>query len=221
MSKIILQSALATAVFLVGGLLAGMVFGNDVYNFLPGHSLVNPSALHVVIAALPTLAGVAIGAGLWGMWMQRLTTSTNRRRMAWAGVLGYAPVTVLLAITLARIEPFVVETLSAQFPIHRIFTFLFVPSAFLIAGVSALCIGIGLADRRLALSLFWRVGLAAAASFLVVNLVMEAAGWRVGGPNAAARFTMLAVMFLGNLAAAFVGGAVMGWLLSVQQSNRM
>ncbi|MDX1616803.1 MAG: hypothetical protein R3300_21020 [Candidatus Promineifilaceae bacterium] len=39
-------------------------------------------------------------------------------------------------------------------------------------------------------------------AFLVVNLVMETLGWVVGAPGAAARYTMLTVMFAGNLGAA-------------------
>jgi hypothetical protein len=57
------------------------------------------------------------------------------------------------------------------------------------------------------------VGLVAAAVFLVVNLLMEGAGWVVGAPRAAERFTMLTVMFVGNLAAALAGGALLGWQL--------
>jgi hypothetical protein len=42
---------------------------------------------------------------------------------------------------------------------------------------------------------------------------MEGAGWVVGAPRAAERFTMLTVMFVGNLAAALAGGALLGWQL--------
>jgi hypothetical protein len=42
---------------------------------------------------------------------------------------------------------------------------------------------------------------------------MEALGWQVGGPNAAARATMLTVMFAGNAGAALIGGAWLGWRL--------
>jgi hypothetical protein len=59
-----------------------------------------------------------------------------------------------------------------------------------------------------------RVGLASAAAFLVINLAMEAAGWVVGAPRAAERFTMLSVMFAGMIGAALTGGSVLGWTLA-------
>lgn len=216
--KTALLSALLTVVFLIGGLAVGIALGNAAFNALPGHSTFNPSGLHIGIAALPTLLGLLGGAALWGVWMQRLAQSSNRRRMAWAGALGFAPITLAIAVSLAVFEPFVIGKLGTQFPIHRIFTLVFVPAAFLIAGVSAWAIGIGLKNKRLALSLLWRVGLVAAAAFLVVNLGMEAAGWRVGGPNAAERFTMLTVLFMGNLAAALVGGGLLGWFVFTRRS---
>jgi hypothetical protein len=79
----------------------------------------------------------------------------------------------------------------------------------------------GLRDAALAISLLWRVGLAAALAFLAVNLAMEAAGWVVGGPRAAERFTMLTVMFAGDLGAALAGGAVLGWTLQTTARRRI
>jgi hypothetical protein len=134
--------------------------------------------------------------------------------MAIAGALGFAPITLALALLLQVIEPIALEQFGAVIPLHRLFTLLFVPTAFLIAGVSAWAIGIGLRDKMLAQSLLWRVGFAAAIAFLIINLVMESAGWVVGAPNAAERFTMLTVMFVGDLGAAMVGGAMIGRMLA-------
>ncbi|NJN43335.1 MAG: hypothetical protein HC806_00390 [Anaerolineae bacterium] len=146
--------------------------------------------------------------------MGRIAGATDPRRLAWAGMLGFAPITLVVAIGLSIAEPPLLAAYGASTGIHRIFTFVFVPSAFLIAGVSAWAIGRGLRDNNLAKSFFWRIGLAAALAFLVVNLVMEAFGWVVGAPGAEARATMLTVMGLGNLGAALVGGGVMGKMLS-------
>ena len=134
--------------------------------------------------------------------------------MALAGILGFAPFTLLMTFALLWLEPIAIERIGSQFPIHRVFTFFFVPTAFLIAGISASVLGIGLMDNKLALSLFWRVGLAAPLAFLVVNLAMEAAGWVVGAPRAAERLTMLVVMSLGNVGAALAGGGLLGWTLA-------
>lgn len=213
MPKAILHGAGITALTLLGGLLLGTAVGFYVFEALPGHSVIAPSALHISLAALPAFIGFLGGSAVWGVWMGRLAGIVEARRMALAGMLGFAPITLALGIGLSAVEPFVVEPISALFPIHRVFTLMFVPSAFLIAGLSAWAIGLGLRSRPLAWSLLWRVGGAAALAFLGVNLVMEALGWVVGGPNAAERYTMLTVMFLGNFGAALAGGAVLGWNL--------
>jgi hypothetical protein len=210
----IFQGAFLTVLTLSGGLLLGTAVGFWIFESLPGHSVISPSALHISLAALPAFAGFLGGSAVWGVWMGRLAGSAKARRMAVAGMLGFAPITLVLGIGLSAVEPFVIEQIGALFPIHRIFTLMFVPSAFLIAGLSAWAIGRGLRSPALAQSLLWRVGGAAALAFLVVNLVMEFSGWVVGGPNAAERYTMLTVMFLGNLGAALAGGAVLGWSLT-------
>lgn len=212
--KISLLGALYTILALFGGLLLGVVVGNVVFELLPGHSVTSLNPVHVVVAALPALGGLLGGSAVWGLLMGRLADADNKRRMALAGALGFAPITLALGILLQILEPIAVRQLGAQFPIHRLFTFFFVPTAFLIAGVSAWAIGLGLRDKALARQLAWRVSLAAAVAFLGLNLLMESFGWQVGAPEAATRFTMLTVMFVGDLGAAVVGGAMMGYTLA-------
>ncbi len=213
-----LYGAIITVVTLFGGLLLGVAVGNFVFQILPGHSTFNPKPIHILLAALPAFAGFLGGSALWGILMGRIARAPNRKRMALAGALGFAPITVGMGMALSALEPVAVETLGAQFPIHRLFTIFFAPTAFFIAGVSACALGIGLGDIKLAWKLFWRVGLAGGLAFLIVNVVMEANGWVVGAPRAAERATMLTVMFAGNLAAALVGGAVLGAQLAKQSS---
>jgi hypothetical protein len=206
-------------VTLIGGLLFGVLVGSLVFNALPGHSTLSPSAVHISLAALPAFAGFLGGSALWGLGLGWMTGNPDKRRMALAGMLGFAPITLGLGIGLSAVEPFIVEQIGARFPIQRIFTLMFVPSAFLIAGMSAGAIGIGLRNTPLAWRLLWRVGLTAALAFLVVNLAMESLGWVVGAPGAAERATMLTVMFSGNLAAALAGGAVIGHVLAPSAIN--
>jgi hypothetical protein len=208
-----LQGALLTVGTLFGGMLLGVVVGNLVYEALPGHSIANPSSLNVALGALPAITGILLGSASWGMAMGRMAGSQSRVRLALAGILGFVPVTILLAFLLLRIETWVVETQGDALPLQRLFTLLFVPTAFLIAGGSAGALGLGLRDAALARRLALAAGLSAAAAFLVVNLGMEATGWVVGAPNAAQRFTMLVVMFAGDLGAALAGGAAIGVLL--------
>lgn len=219
--KAILQGAFLTVLTLFGGMLVGVVVGNLVFEVLPGHNPLQPGALQVTLAAIPAVLGILTGAASFGLAMGRLARVTSGWRMAWAGVLGFVPITIILSYGLLALEPFAVEKLGTVFPIHRIFTFLFVPTAFVVAGVSAGAIGLGLRDRALAWSLLWKVGLAALVAFLIVNLSMEALGWVVSAPDAAKRFTMLTVMFVGALAAALAGGGVMGRVLTKPASKPM
>lgn len=214
--KTAVRGAFFTILTLFGGLLIGLVAGDVVFRLIPGSSIDNVKLGHAAIAAIPALGGFLAGGAVWGVQMGRLAGAAGARRMAVAGMLGFAPITLILALGLAAAEPFIVESFVREIPIHRIFTFLFVPSAFLIAGVSAYAIGKGLQDNALAVSLLWQVGLAAGVTFLLVNLAMESLGWVVGAPGAAERATMVTVLAFGNMAAALVGGGVMGWLLSAR-----
>lgn len=211
--RIALKSALLTVLTLFGGILVGVGLGDFVFRMLPGHSMTDPAPLQMAVAAIPLVMALLAGGAGWGIAMGRFAGSDERGRLARAGILGFMPVTVLLAFLLLWLEGIVMKNFGDQIPIHRVFTILFVPTAFLIGGVSAWAIGVGLRDNGLAGSLFWKIGLAAALAFLVVNLVMEASGWEVGAPGAAERATMIVVMSLGNLAAALVGGGLLGLIL--------
>ena len=207
-----LAGAVFTALSLVGGIVLGIVVGNFVFNLFPGHNFPNPSPVAMAVAAVPALMGMFIGSAVWGVLMGRLAqvSPNDWRRMALAGGLSFAPTTIGLALLLQIVEPIALREYGDWLPLYRLFTVLFVPTAFVIAGVSAWSIGVGLRNRPLAWRLLWQVGLVAALAFLAVNLLMESLGWVVGAPRAAERFTMLTVMSLGNLGAALAGGALMG-----------
>jgi len=214
----LLRGALLTVLTLFGGLFIGLLAGDIVFRLIPGSSVTDVKLGHAAIAAIPAFGGFLAGGAVWGVQMGRLAGAQNPRRMAWAGTLGFGSITIALAAGLGVAEPFLVAQLSAAGqPIHRAFTLFFVPSAFLIAGISAWAIGVGLQKIRLAWSLLWRVGLVAATTFLVINLIMESLGWVVGAPGAAQRATMVTVLAMGNICAALAGGAMMGRNLT---SNR-
>lgn len=215
-----IRGAWLTVSTLFGGLLIGLLVGDLVFHILPGHSLSNPDPIHVAIAATPALLGFLAGGAAWGLSVRKLANRGERQRMALAGMLGFAPITITLAIGLNVVESLASKTFLASIPIHRLFTLMFVPAAFWIAGISTWAIGKGLDDRSLANWLFWRVGLASAVGFLIANLLMEASGWVVGAPGAAARLTMVTVMFFSNLSAALIGGSVLGWRLGNLSDER-
>jgi hypothetical protein len=215
------RGAFLTVLTLFGGLLVGLAAGDLVFRLIPGSSLEDVKLGHAAVAALPALGGFLAGGAAWGVQMGRLAGHTETRRLSVAGMLGFAPITILLAAGLGLAEPAIVGFLGARGqPIYRVFTLLFVPSAFIIAGVSAGAIGRALGRPRLARNLFWQVGLTAALTFLVVNLAMESLGWVIGAPNAAARATMVKVLAFGNITAAITGGAVMGWKITRWRSDK-
>lgn len=209
-----LSGALLTVLTLFGGLFVGLIAGTIVFHILPGSSVENPRGSHMAIAATPAFLGFLAGSAAWGYAIAGLARARNRVRTAIAGMLGFAPITITLALLLQALESIIFARYGGLLPMHRLFTLLFVPSAFLIGGISAGAIGIGLGDRSLAWRLFFSVGATSALAFLAVNLFMESMGWVVGGPGAAERLTMVTVMFLGNLGAALVGGAVLGRMVS-------
>jgi len=209
--KFALRSAVLTLLTLFGGLLLGLLAGDITFRLIPGSSIDNVKLGHAAVAAVPALVGFLAGGAFWGIQMGSLVGSFDKRRMALAGMLGFGPVSIFLAVILGLAEPFLVQMIDL--PIHRVFTLLFVPSVFLIAGTSTWSIGKALRDTPLAWSLFWQVGLTAAATFLAVNLLMEALGWVVGAPGAAERATMVTVLAIGSIISALTGGGVMGRVL--------
>lgn len=202
--------ATLTVIVLAGGLIAGFIGGFATFQALSGRV---PDALTFTLALLVFSTSTLLGSALWGVGMARLVHVQALQRAAWAGMLGFLPITLLLIFGLQAAEPLVFRT---NLPLHRLFTLLFVPSAGLIAGTSSLAVGWALRLGPTAPGLALRVSHTAALAFLAVNLGMEALGWQVGGPGAAERATMLTVLFVSNLGAALVGRAMLGLRLAHQ-----
>jgi hypothetical protein len=199
--------AVLTVLVLAGGLIASFIVSSATFQALDGRM---PGTLTETLAVLVFSASTLFSSALWSVGMAHLARVPASRRMAWAGSLGFVPITVLLIFGLQAAEPIIFRT---NLPLHRVFTVLFVPSAGLIAATSSLVLAWALGWGRAAPGLALRVGLTAALAFLVVNLGMEALGWQVGGPGAAERTTMLTVLFVSNLGAALAGGALLGMTL--------
>lgn len=206
-----LKCAVATAVTFVGGMTLGVAIGNVVFEALPDHL---DESLRTAVSAMAPVTGLVAGSAGWGIWMGRLADREKARRVAWAGVLGLTPTTLALGAGLIVLESVAAAGVGARLTPHRVFTILFVPTAFLIGAAGGLALGYGLRDRALARKLAWRAGLAAAVAFLIVTLVMDSLGWRVGAPGAAERYTMVTVTFAGAVGAALAGGAVIGLSLA-------
>lgn len=210
-----LAGALHTFLWLFGGLAAGLVLGNVVFEGFRAHT---GDILAGITGAVFPVAGLVAGSALWGVFMGRLAGVTDRRAMARAGIVGFVPVTLGMGVLLQALEPVALRLLGQWVPIHRLFTLFFVPTAYIIVAVAAQRLA-GAAGHGAARVVARRAGLAAAVAFLVVNLGMDALGWRVGAPGAAERFTMLVVMFAGNVGAALAGGGVLGMALGVPRGR--
>ena len=196
---------------LVGGLVIGVFFGSLLNESLPMHV---PEATRSLFSALPVLGTLAFAGACWGYVLGRVTGSPYRKRMALAGGLCYGLAIILVALSLTFLEVQIVEKgLGPDIQVHNLYTLLFVPGTFIVAAAGSL--GLGLANKKLNLAIRSAIfaGLASAASFLIINLTMDALGWRVGAPGAAERATMLTVTLVGCLGAALAGGAVTSLLL--------
>ncbi len=209
--SISVRTALTTALYLFGGLLLGFGLAIAVSG-LPGH-LISETARNV-LAGVIVFTMLILASTAWGRAIARLTGSSESRRMAWAGALSYGPGVLLAGIVLSLLEVVIVERRGRpDLPVHNVFTILFVPAAFIVSSMGGLALGLAHRDGKLAARLALGSGLAGAAAFLLVDLAMDALGYRVGAPRAAERATMITVMMTGNLGAALAAGAVIGLLL--------
>jgi len=212
----VIRSALLTPLCLIGAFFVGALMGDVVFNGLSGYAHDEAKA---ALAALPALLCVTAGGALWGRALARIARVDAVKRMMWAGALGYGPTVILVGLTLTVLENLIVEQRRwPDLPLHVVFTLLFTPAALVVAAVGALAIGVALKSKALAIRLAFRSGLAAAVAFLVVDLLLDALGYRVGAPGAAERATMLTVMLTSNVAASFAGGGVIGLLLSSRRA---
>lgn len=210
-------SALVTAFVLIPGAVVGVAAGASAHENLAGHL---PDPLRIALSALLTLVGMFAGGALWGWSISRITRAGRAERMALLGGIAFACTATLVAFALGSLEnPIVEQQRGPQLPVHNVFTLLFAPAAAVIAGVSGAALGVGAGGRALAGRLAWTCALAAGGAFVLVDLTMDALGWRVGAPGAAERATMLTKTFLGDLAAAIAGGAVIGGVLSAGASR--
>jgi cytochrome bd-type quinol oxidase subunit 2 len=211
MNRPVLASAMVTTVSLVGGMVAGAAIGALVHG-LPFHA---PEQTMTFLASIPALVGVLGGGAFWGSLLARIHNLPNRKEALIAGALGFGLAVIGAALLLNVLERALVEQgCLPGIPVHVKFTLLFVPATLLVATIGGSAIALASGKRANWLRTALASGLAASLTFMIVDLVLDTVGMRVGGPHAAERATMLTVTFLGSTAAAFSAGAVLGRLLS-------
>jgi hypothetical protein len=165
-----------------------------------------------------TLAHAAAGA-LWAASLTRLTGYPAPRALAaTAGAVGVT-IAIWLAFTaLNELEQRLVWFHVRSIPIHQVFMGSFALAASGVASIAAGTLGATLGGPRLAARLALGGGLAAGPAFLAVAALLDVAGYRVGGPGAEERLTMLTVMLVGMVAATLIGNLVVGLLLRRSQT---
>lgn len=209
--QLVLATALVTPLTLAGGLALGLVTAGLLFESINVHV----SGLVSGLVALPVLLVMLFGGGAaWGYAIARLVNG-EAKKLARAGALTYGGAVILVGIVLELLFGLIsVVGRDMRLPIHVAFTIVFVPSAGIIAALCTRSLAGALGWEAMKSSLALYSGLAASVGFLVVNMIMLALGWQVGGPGAAERLTMITVMLTSNAGAALVGGAAMGWVLS-------
>lgn len=205
----VVRSAMFTVRDLVGGLIVGVTLGAAI----DGAGKAVPTlarALAIVVAG----SVLIVSARLWGGDMGRLAGGSNPSGGGWWAALALTPAVVIVGVTLGELEPVLVQRgARLGLELHVVYTLLFGAATLVIAAVGALALGTGLYRAAFGLRLAIPTGLAAATTFLAVDLVMDALGWRVGAPDAGRRATMVVVTAIGLFAAAISAGATIGAML--------
>jgi F0F1-type ATP synthase assembly protein I len=203
------RSAIVTVRDLVGGLLMGAALGAMIDGI--GKSAPTTARVFAIL-----VAGTAVGIGVrtWGHDIARLDGGRDSGAAGWTTALALAPVIIVIAAALGMLEPVMVERgARSGLAIHVVYTLLFVAATLLIAGVGAFALGSMMHGAAFGFRLAGVAGVAAAAGFLAVVLVMNALGWQVGAPDAGRRATMVVVTSLGLIAAASAAGGAIGAML--------
>jgi len=212
-----LRAAWITARDLVGGLVLAVGLGSAVDRL--GEPLLLP--IRRTFSSLVAMGVLAVAGGLWSRHMAQLTGSaqlSRRNELITALTFGAAFVTV--GLILALLEPGMIERGRASgLGIHVVYSLLFVPTAFIVATLGALSLRVTSGGRMISPGLAVVAGLCAAVAFLLVDLAMDAGGWRVGAPGASKRATMLVVTFVSVTGAALAAGGAIGWVISPRRGG--
>jgi len=200
-----IRGAAITARDLIGGIVVAVALGSL------ADQLPLPLLPRRIIDGAVALSMTLVAGWLWGRDMATLMGATDPRGAGKLTALSVGPAIIAAGAILAAVEPTIVARVTrAGYSIHFVYSVLFVPVAGVVAAVGAFALGVGLDGRRLGGRLAANAGVAALVSFLVVDLLMYALGWRVGAPNAGRRATMLVVTVISASAAAVTAGATIG-----------
>ncbi|MCC7358381.1 MAG: hypothetical protein IT317_02830 [Anaerolineales bacterium] len=209
MKRILREYGLPAALLLGGALPLGFLVAFAISAALPMHRLANAAQ------AVAGFAVMAVCGGLWGQSVARAAGSRATTRLFWGAVAGFIVGALGAVLGLGVLEQIFVERRAlGPVPIHVIFAVIFPPAMGLVSALMAFVAGGLLRGLRFGGRVAWQAGLAAAVAFLAATVIQDLLGRRVGGPNAAATFTMVSVTMIGNFVAALAAGTVLGRALA-------
>ncbi len=218
-ARIALLSGLTTAACLIGPPLAALLLAiaiNGSTGFMAGDQTEDRPLLGIAI-----LLGWMAISGLWGRTLARLAGTGREGRMTAIGALTFLPA-IFLAYALGSLifDTSIIRGMDFErLPTYRQYPWVFVPSAFIVAGMSAFLLSVVAANWRAALRNAGLTGLISALVFWLVVIVMDAIGYRVGAIRPGlqpALPPMPFVTFTGTFFGALVGGGLLGALLSLR-----
>jgi hypothetical protein len=169
---------------------------------------------------LAFLPSYLIAGGLWGRGLGRIAGYTQTGGFSIAGALGIALPTGGAIAVLTAIEHNLARFVREGMSVHIVFAIAFGLTALMLAGMGGFAIGVSLRNLQLTGQLALAGGGAGGLAFLVVNVVMDRLGFRVGAPLAEQRATMLVVAVLGLWATAIVGSVTIGHVLAQAAAKR-
>ncbi len=151
--------------------------------------------------------------GLWGYGIGRLL-QTDASLLARTGALAWGITAVAGGTAVSSLQgPLISAARTTPLDLHTLFTLAVVPTVGLVAAINARVMVGKLGMNSLQRKAMINVGLAAAAGFLIMDLILWFGfGWEVGRP-VPGRYSMVTITNLCNFVAALAGGLAMGWTL--------
>lgn len=155
-----------------------------------------------IVGVVLVLLGFGMVGALWSRALTRIAQVPHKRHLFVATAAVNTIGTIALFVVLGALEVDLVQNGNTTLPLHNLYTLLFVPAAFISGAVMGATLGFGIAGAQMALRLSWRGALASAAAYLVLNIVQDLLGRRVGTLLAAETATMVTVTLVCMLGSA-------------------